>query len=1057
MGDETERPPSDPWEDQDASQPALDGLSWGGILSSSPGDVEQHPFGSSDTVRYERQGLLGRGGMGRVIEVLDRRLRRRVALKEVSHRGISSTEDNARLAREAWITAQLEHPGIVPVYGAGRTRDGKLYYTMRLVRGRALNERFAEADSLSERLRLLRSVLDACQAVAYAHSLGIVHRDLKPANIMIGEFGETQVVDWGLARPSGSPRGERWRAQMLEPDPVRSVQGAVAGTPAYMSPEQASGETADERSDVWGLGAVLYELLTGQPPFVGENSREVLKKLRTRMPEPISSLVEDAPAELIAITERALKRDPDERYPDARELAADMARYVDGRHVRAYSYTSSDHLRRFLRAWRVPIVVAAVATVAILTIGLIGGFRTASERDRAQSAERGLRTALQQADDNLSLALVQQARIAAKAGARPEAEVLAARALKINESPEARGVLVTFDTVRPQLMSSAKLPECAYYELSADARLLACATGSDVSLWDIESRTELWSKPVPATMVHFNDAAGELLLVGVGVNNEAITLNVEDGGLIRSFDDLVPGKIIMAADGTEFLTLMHGRIYRGQEMRLTGTLCAEDVGATVGHALTGGRYVLLCSDNTLKVHKDGEELSSQQLELPDSFGHNANRMVLSSDERFLVVGGLKGSLALIDLQRLAVVYVSHTDVGGIRNLVMSPDDRIVALSGERDGVWLWHVGTGTLLGRLPTKWVHQLRFVSAEDLIVIEEQQRQWFLPKDLQPNKFIASAGIASLAFSPDSTMVTVGDGSGNAHVWSIEGERRKIAVPHQAERVGVTKDCAFTPDGEYLVATTMRTPGVQSYRTDDWEDTSTLQPGKWSTKFPYFRRLGALRGGLVYALGYSHSGPDVWRLGQEGTLDHLRAPGRVFWEGESNHSGTAAVLLDDEDRVYRLTDEPALEVVTIRKGLRAADISNDGSRIALATTHAIALVSSQTGEVMRTIDGIGALVLDVSFSADDRYLAAGLTSGESLIFSVQTGEVLAVLSGHSERVVTVDFSPDGRWLATGSWDGTLYLWSMTALETPADELSKEIGAAWQMSIEEALSTTIH
>ena len=97
------------------------------------------------------------------------------------------------------------------------------------------------------------------------------------------------------------------------------------------------------------------------------------------------------------------------------------------------------------------------------------------------------------------------------------------------------------------------------------------------------------------------------------------------------------------------------------------------------------------------------------------------------------------------------------------------------------------------------------------------------------------------------------------------------------------------------------------------------------------------------------------------------------------------------------------------------------------------------------------------MSFSADDRYLAAGLTSGESLIFSVQTGEVLAVLSGHSERVVTVDFSPDGRWLATGSWDGTLYLWSMTALETPADELSKEIGAAWQMSIEEALSTTIH
>jgi WD40 repeat protein len=606
-------------------------------------------------------------------------------------------------------------------------------------------------------------------------------------------------------------------------------------------------------------------------------------------------------------------------------------------------------------------------------------------------------------------------------------------------------------------MSSTRLPECQSFSLSADAALLACTTGDDVSLWDLSTQTQLWSKPVPAVEAYFNEVAGELILVGVGIENQAITMNIEDGGLRYSSEGIVPGKFILAMDGSEFLTLMHERIYRGSEMIPIGRICAQDKPATAGHALSGGRYAIICPDNVMKIYKDGEYLSSTLLDLPDDFGNNASKAVLSRDERYLFVGSLKGSVTKIDLQRNAVVHVSQTNLGGIEELAMSPDGRILAISGERDGVWLWHVESGNSMGRLPTKRVHQLRFTSDEELIIIEDQHRKWFLPKTLQPSKFATSSGISSLAFSPDSTMVVAGDGMGQAHVWSIVGERRKVGVPHQTAQVGVTKDCAFTPDGKYLVATTMKNPGVQSYRTDDWEHNSTLQPGKWSESFPFFRRLGALRGGLVYGLGYNPSGPDVWRLGQEGTLEHLRVPGRLFWEGESNHAGTAAVLLDDEDRVYRLTDEPALEVVTLGKGLSAADISNDSKRIALATKHTISVVSSKNGEVMRTIDVTGGIVLDVSFSADDRYLAVGLTSGEARIFSAQTGELLAVLSGHSERVVTVDFSPDGRWLATGSWDATLYLWSLAALDAPVDELSKEIGTAWQMSIEEALSTTIH
>lgn len=194
--------------------------------------------------------------MGRVVAVFDKKLGREVALKELLSGGQEASTSSQRLAREAWITAQLDHPGIVPVFDAGRAADGTLYYTMPVIRGRSLADALESATTDEARRALLPRVLAAAQAVAHAHEQGVIHRDLKPANIMVGSLGETQVVDWGLAR-SARAADDPWLAVLPSDTPTGpGSANSVLGPPQYMSPEQANSLPAGPQSDVWVLSIV---------------------------------------------------------------------------------------------------------------------------------------------------------------------------------------------------------------------------------------------------------------------------------------------------------------------------------------------------------------------------------------------------------------------------------------------------------------------------------------------------------------------------------------------------------------------------------------------------------------------------------------------------------------------------------------------------------------------------------------------------------------------------------------------------------------------------------
>ena len=407
---------------------------------------------------YRVERLLGRGGMGAVYLGIQTDLNREVAIKVLDTRRSRDAERLAqRFSHEAQITANLNHPSIVPVHAVGRDAEGRLYYTMRRVVGRELKEILQLARREQQgwnRSRAISVLVRICQTVEFAHTHGVIHRDLKPSNIMVGQLGEVYVLDWGLAKAIGrqdirdvrpdvgnhtnesqsqdsqsqdnadlsfgdppssqSPRFSQsigansnsqaatdetnfdasnridrvaddidtrplTRADMTELEsrrPLKTVDGSVIGTPAFMSPEQASGhlDQIDQRSDIYALGTILYQLLVGKPPYVsGDKSTkpvEILKSILDGPPQPITEISPDCPAELAAVCKKAMARDKNQRYHSAVELADDMQAYLDDRVVAAYASGAIAGARKWVRRNRAVAMASALAIVLAMT-GLV--------------------------------------------------------------------------------------------------------------------------------------------------------------------------------------------------------------------------------------------------------------------------------------------------------------------------------------------------------------------------------------------------------------------------------------------------------------------------------------------------------------------------------------------------------------------------------------------------------------------------------------------------------------------------------------------------------------
>ncbi|MFN9333105.1 MAG: protein kinase domain-containing protein [Planctomycetota bacterium] len=381
-----------------------------------------------DGERFTLEGELGKGGMGVVLRVHDQFLNRRLAMKVLLERGTPRDEEEKRLVHqllgrfleEAQVTSQLDHPGVVPVHELGLAQSGKVFFTMRMVKGKTASERFADAYHQRNEWDLTRGlevILKVCDTMAYAHDKGVLHRDLKPGTVMVGRFGEVYVMDWGLAKvlgqqdrhdlriradiTTGVSRLETARKRDAETDAdnsVVSMDGQQLGTPSYMSPEQARSEELDARADVYSIGAMLYELVTGSAPYAPRGLRQpayrILRDVVEGPPKRVDELSKNVPAELVAVIDTAMARDREQRYRTVQALAADVRAFLAQRVVTAYRTGAWQETKLWVRRNK-PLAASLAAAAALLVGGIVAVTVYAQE---AKANEVAANEARQRAD-----------------------------------------------------------------------------------------------------------------------------------------------------------------------------------------------------------------------------------------------------------------------------------------------------------------------------------------------------------------------------------------------------------------------------------------------------------------------------------------------------------------------------------------------------------------------------------------------------------------------------------------------------------------------------------
>lgn len=970
-------------------------------------------FEAERETRYVTGELLGRGGMGEIRRAYDQTLRRDVALKRTVGADDSCVQ-TGRLVHEAWITAQLDHPSIVPIYDGGTDAAGRAYYTMRLIQGRTLTVAMDDA-SLSQNA-LLRHFLAAVEAVAFAHSRGIVHRDLKPDNIMVGPFGETLVVDWGLASVTSNVEDAPSATD------VPHASGDVAGTRAYMSPEQARGEIVDPRADVWSLGVILRELI---------NRRNTMAGAPHAGSEPRVS------NELFAIIAKAGALTPRDRYAHAGEFAADLSNYLDGRKVAAYEYTTLELVTRVLQRLRLPLVV--LLGVALVSVSAIAAafHRTQVAATQARRAELTSAAALAANQRASSWALSEQAMTALEAGATPEAQQLAALALLQHESPQARGVLAaTALSPAVRRVASATITDCQRV-LPHTLHIAFCQRAGQLDAVRLEDQRLLWRFAGDALQVLSltND-----VVVVVSDVNQLTLLAVADGAVLQQHRVRVTtgvAKLLAATPRGDYVLVSEGRIAslldvnRGRLMdlgRLT-TTCA-----IAGLAADASSFWALCTDGAmLRLDVVTQKVVTWLTDARLAAIAPVKIHVLGDE---MLVGGHHGHVARVQLAARTVGEAQPLAQGSITQLVWQTEGRLAWVADAGRGLGLWDLERGEEWFRLPLRasfGLHKL-----DDVVITGGAGfTAWQLPSEQTARRWRIGSPLAALALDPVKQRALLGNNDGTIEIRRTQDG----ALLERATRgAGVVKHIDVSRDGTRWAYSVSEMPGVPHLVIADQVDggpSELAMPPRLrrAARRVVFDSMKNLIGvhwkpplsvwspGHAYQEFTSPEFVDASANGRRDTVWLLAISGSLWrWQAQGPGMGTL-VQMDDERGDTMIAALPRMDAVVRCGHMRCLLRRSDGT----VTTY----VSDQVS------------LVDVAVSPDEQYVVAGRVDGTLWVWRAATGELVATMVGHRERISQVEFGED-RILYSIGWDGQLQKWDLRVVDQSPVDLQRESERAW-------------
>jgi len=981
----------------------------GTFLESPAVDFGYGTDGPFRAGRFQLGPELAHGGMGIVYSARDESLGRDVAVKVLHERYLVDSLVGERFLDEARITAQLQHPGIPPVFEVGRLDDERPYLAMKLIKGRTLEDLLKERpDPASDRGRFLAVFEQICQAVGYAHSKHILHRDLKPANVMVGAFGEVQVMDWGLAKlllPAGETAHEPAASTdtgceaVIQPSRDRdsaTLAGSMLGTPAFMAPEQACGELGrlDERTDVFGLGAILCVILTGEPPYAAKSDEEIqLLALRGKLADAHARLENcGADTTLVELCRACLSLERDDRPRDAGAVAATVAGYLAGveerarqaERERAAAEARAAELRKRRR------VQFALAATVLALFGLVGFGLWWRQRVEAQAAA----AARSEAEQNRRLLYSADVHLASQAWQEPERAVSQCQDLLLTHVPKSGQADLREFCWRYQWRLLHNGPVVRFPVVP---RAAGVAAGDRVVTLDETGKVNSWPIDDPT-------AREELILAGGGVNGVTLARNGEVAAVIDR--DGSP-KVFDVRTGVQKM-----------QIRAPSPLVNLKLSA-VGRFLVGvGR------DKHARVwdSASGKELYDHRMMDP-----TARQLDLSLDGKLILASvGDEATLAVLYRAGKEKPTVLSSGSGGFNRLqgALSQDGKLAAVPHYGNTIELFDTTTGKLLGFLRSRSpAVRVTFSPDGNHLVVGERTGLVTLWRF-----FMRWHTIAGTDVGEKTGLVTLwrlnGPGSPTDQPASA-GEPVPIATGqslarnlkgHQAAIEALT----FTADGRRLISIGQDNT-ARSWDVADQKESRVLQEGR-----------------IIDALSYSPDG----RYLVESSMDH-------------QYGGIRVHDLMSTDPPRSLTTRPS----------RRAVFSPDGRTIAGAPDHRLTLWDAKTKDLLGTltepkltdrmadpnyhalIQEMGAEIGALAFSPDGDWLAVGVGGPHTfgvdapqkvMVFDVARRKEHATFATPTQ-VNAVAFSADGKLLAAAGHNGTIWMWDTSSW----DEIGRWQGPA--------------
>ena len=973
--------------------------------------------------RYRLVAKHGRGGFGEVWRAADAVLGREVAIKRLSPALASQEDHRRRFSAEARTAARLEHPGVVPVYDLIDPDSERPYYAMRFLSGVTMAEAIRSFHKAEDRvslrsvagLRLLSAFLTVAKTIQFAHARGVIHRDLKPQNIMLGEYGETVVLDWGLAKNlavtgadvRGAAANHAKSTSPVAGIGTETVAGAILGTPAYMSPEQAGGLTdeVDERSDVYGLGAILYEVLTGKAPHgSAHNSRALVTHPR--------SFARGVPRPLEAICLHALSPDPGARYQKVARLAGDIELYLAREPVSVLRESWFARSARYARRHRtLAVALAVVGMSAVLALAMVLAVVVKSNRN-LNSAQAQTTAALDKAQANLYL----QRLVTAYQEFVDNNNVVQARAL-LDQCPVERRawewhlVSKLCDHDQPQTLfgHSGRVQHAAY---SPDDQFVASVDDNGtVLMWDAATGTKLWQAEhkLGAGCVAFTPDGSRLATGGVDADNRGNVRiwDAQSGTLLVDFTthERLVWSLAFSGDGQRLATgsLDHtARLWNAESLALQRTLSGhQDDVLSVAFDARAERLVTGSKDGTVKmwevasgtlirtiaghtapvtcvafspaatqIASASQDLTVRLWNAEDPGGsrvlsghrEQVESVAFSSTGDHLVSAIRVWDLKTFQEQRILRGHESH-----VRCVAFSSDATRVVSAGDDFTVRIWDVNRTSPTPRFPGLSIafdrSGRRIATAEALPGRLAQVRIWNLTSQEELLRVAPQPRIHRLAYSHDGSRLACAHDDGSVSVWdSAEGQLVQ-RVGSESSQIGL----AFSPDDAFLAA------GDREGTIRIWTLESTAAP-----------RIVRAHQSDVTALEFSPNGEWLASASFDGTAR--------IWDFKS---ATERLLLrGHQDKLTWVTFHP--------DGTRLATSSHDGT---------IRIWDSTTGELQRSLIAGKFYLNSVAFSPDGKRIASG--SDQIIkIWDAATGHQVFSAWGHN-CVNEMAFSPDGEWLA--------------------------------------------